>query len=254
MKNQSFQRRSGFTLIELLMVTAIIGILVGATFGLFKAASTARTKAKAKGEMQGMIMAAENFKKNYGDYPCARSSTTDDYRIDFYDQIMGRKVLKSSPITTGGSSLKLLNYNDNTLPGSGNRKQKPFLTSGDVPSNDDTKFSDLAARLEFRDPWDNPYDYRYRILNGSNSITDPSTGKLNAPYANWKSSNFLLVSCGGNYAEPTGSAPDLEEYWDPSAVAASTMEKCGMIPASYFDQPSTTGPYRADNIVNWQNN
>jgi len=254
MKNQSFQRRPGFTLIELLMVTAIIGILAGATFGLFKAASTARTKAKAKGEMQAMIMAAENFKKNYGDYPCAQSSTTDDYRIDFYDQIMGRKVLKSSPITTGGSSLTLLNYNHSSLPGSVNRKQKPFLTMGDVPSNDDTKFSDLSARLEFRDPWDNPFDYRYRILNGSNSITDPSTGKLNAPYANWKSSNFLLVSCGGNYAEPTGSAPTLDEYWDPTGVASSTMEKCGMIPASYFDQPSATGPYRADNIVNWQNN
>ena len=254
MKNQSFRRRPGFTLIELLMVTAIIGILAGATFGLFKAASTARTKAKAKGEMQAMIMAAENFKKNYGDYPCAQSSTTDDYRIDFYDQIMGRKVLKSSPITTGGSSLTLLNYNHSSLPGSVNRKQKPFLTMGDVPSNDDTKFSDLSARLEFRDPWDNPFDYRYRILNGSNSITDPSTGKLNAPYANWKSSNFLLVSCGGNYAEPTGSAPTLDEYWDPTGVASSTMEKCGMIPASYFDQPSATGPYRADNIVNWQNN
>ena len=64
----------------------------------------------------------------------------------------------------------------------------------------------------------------------------------------------LLVSCGGNFAEPSGSAPALEEYWDPTGVASSTMEKCGMIPASYFDQPSTTGPYRADNIVNWQNN
>ena len=254
MKNPIFKRRPGFTLIELLMVTAIIGILVGATFGLFKAASTARTKAKARGEMQAMIMAAENFKKNYGDYPCAQSDTTDDYRIDFYDQIMGRKVLKSSPITTGGSSLKLLPYNDSTLPGNGKRKQKPFLTSGDVPSNDDTKFSDLAARLEFRDPWDNPFDYRYRILNGGSSITDPSTGKLIAPYADWKSSNFLLVSCGGNFAEPSDSAPALEEYWDPTGVASSTMEKCGMIPASYFDQPSTTGPYRADNIVNWQNN
>jgi hypothetical protein len=31
------------------------------------------------------------------------------------------------------------------------------------------------------------------------------------------------------------------------------MTRSGIIPASYFDETGTSGPYRADNIVNWAN-
>ncbi len=92
-------RRPGFTLIELLLVISIIAILSMATFALFRAASTARSKARSKGDVQAISMACENYKKTYGDYPCRASVGNDDsFRKDMFDQLIGRRIIKSFPI------------------------------------------------------------------------------------------------------------------------------------------------------------
>jgi prepilin-type N-terminal cleavage/methylation domain-containing protein len=254
-------RRPGFTLIELLLVISIIAILSMATFALFRAASTARSKARSKGDIQAIAMACENYKKTYGDYPCGSNgagTAPDLFRKDMFDQLIGRRIIKSFPLATG-TAIELIAYNDTRLPsGSLGRKQKAFIGYGEIRTNDDANFASatLTLTVEFRDAWDNPYDYRYRVLNSAGSPIQNANGIYIAPIADWKSPNFLVVSCGSNYVDKgDGVMPDAKEYWDTTAIGGSTMTKNGLIPtATYFEDAATAiGPFRADNLVNWSN-
>ena len=90
------RRRTGFTLIELLMVIAIIMILATATFKIYRGVSNTRMKARGRGEIQRIVIACENFKKVYGDYPCALAGTSvstvanqTQYRENLYDELTG---------------------------------------------------------------------------------------------------------------------------------------------------------------------
>lgn len=245
--------RRGFTLIELLVVITIILILAALSFGLFRAASNARSKAVARGSIQAMAMACESYKKSYGDYPCSdRPSPTDSmgFRRALYNQLSGRQVLRQAPVATGGVSVALVAYNDTSLPGGATRRLKPFLNSGEVTTNNDSASADLTTLLHFVDPWGNPYDYRYRILPApGTAIQNPTTGAFATPYANWKASGFLIVSCGVNYVEPgAGLEPAAAEYWDP--LGSPSMTTSGIVPATYFTD-GASGPYRADNLTNW---
>lgn len=251
--------RRGFTLIELLLVIAIIGILSTLAFSLFKAARNGNNKAKARGEIQGLNMAAEVYRKTYGDYPCGSNSASptkgDQFRKDFFDQLVGRKRIFSSNLSSGGTAVLLLNYNDAKLPGSTNRKMKPFLSDGVVASNDDKSLGldDWTKAYEFRDPWSNPYEYRYRVLVGTTTaIQNTSTGIYDSTYGAWKYPGFLLVSCGANFAEPAvdGNPPSVDDYWD-----GTDMPKSGTITPTYFNDDTNSPPayQRSDNIVNWSN-
>lgn len=244
--------RRGFTLIELLLAISIILILAAASFGLFRAASNARSKSVARGAIQAISMAAETYRKNYGDYPVASPGTTAangvKFRQDLYDQLSGRKVLRQSAAAGGGTAVNLVSFDDATLPGGSNRKPKPFLSVGTVETNNDAAAGDRSALLHFMDPWGNPFDYRYRVLiGGTTAVQNPATGALNGVYGNWKTSGFLLVSCGINYVEPAGGGePAAGEYWDPSG----NMTSSGIVPTSYFED-GANGPYRTDNLTNW---
>jgi hypothetical protein len=115
-------------------------------------------------------------------------------------------------------------------------------------TNDDAQLTandwrgDNAACREFVDAWGNPYDYRYRVLTP-------------ARFGEWKSPNYLLVSCSVNFNESAvqGEPPLAGEYWDPAPSGGSTMERSGIVPPTYFDESGSNGPFRADNIVNWAN-
>jgi prepilin-type N-terminal cleavage/methylation domain-containing protein len=253
--------RRGFTLIEILLVIAVIGILSTLMFSLFKAARNGNNKAKARGEIQGLSMACEVYRKTYGDYPCGSTSAKTNgaqFRKDFFDQLVGRKRIYTVNLSSGGNAVQLLEYNK--LPGGGTRKLKPFLSSGVVTSNDDKSFGledwvngGSAKAYEFRDPWGNAYDYRYRVLPvDSTPVQDLTTGAYNTTYGAWKYPGFLIVSCGANYADPpTEGTPTDAEYWD-----GTDMPKTGTITPTYFNDDTSTPPLfqRADNIVNWANN
>jgi len=247
--------RRGFTLIEILLVIAVIGILSTLMFSLFKAARNGNNKAKARGEIQGLNMACEVYRKTYGDYPCGSNAAKGaQFRKDFFDQMAGRKRIYSVNLSSGGNAVQLLNYTDTKLPGGTNRKMKPFLSSGVVTSNDDKSFGldDWTKAYEFRDPWGNAYDYRYRVLPGdSTPIQNLTTGAYNSTYGAWKYPGFLVVSCGANYADPpTEGTPTDAEYWD------GDMSTTGTITPTYFNDDTNSPPsfQRADNIVNWTNN
>ncbi len=258
MSPRSLTRR-GFTLIEILLVIAVIGILSTLMFSLFKAARNGNNKAKARGEIQGLSMACEVYRKTYGDYPCGSSKASSangiQFRKDFFDQLVGRKRIYTVNLSSGGNALQLLNYTDAKLPGGSNRKMKPFLSDGVVTSNDDKSLGldDWTKAYEFRDPWGNAYDYRYRVSPGDTTpLQDLATGAYNSTYGAWKYPGFLIVSCGANYLEPTTEAtPNDVEYWD-----GTDMPKSGAITATYFNDDTNSPPsfQRADNIVNWANN
>lgn len=259
MHTPASRRRPGFTLVELILVMAIIALLSSLAVGGFRVAVTARKKARAKGEVQALIMACENFKKTYGDYPCAKSGTTttnsDSFRRQLFDQLLGRKVLKSVALASG-TAIVQIDYDDPSYFGTGARRQKSFLSLGNVATNNDATIGDNdwrggnPATFEFRDPWDNPYGYRYRILNSpTSSAVNVATGAPTGIYANWKSSNFLIV-CAANKFNETVVPLHEDEFWDPTG--SSPMTTSGMIPSTYFDD--TASGLRSDNIVNWQNN
>ncbi len=243
--SRSSARRAGFTLVELLVVILVIGILATITFGLFKAANIGRNKSKSKGEIQAISMAAQSFRKAYGEFPCCASGTDDRFRRDLLDQLLGRRLLR---FATPGAPPSLLAFDDASLPGA-NRQMRSFLSVDDVTTNDNSQISandwrgGNAACREFVDAWGNPYDYRYRVLT------------TQARFMEWKSPNFLVVSCSANFVEPAiqGDAPVLDEYWDSAPAGGSTMTRSGIIPTSYFDEAGSNGPFRADNIVNWSN-
>ena len=234
-------RRPGFTLIELLVVITIIGILAGITFGLFRAANISRNKSKSVGDIQAIAMACQSYRKTYGDYPCSQSGTDERFRRDLLDQLLGRRVLR---FTTPGLPPTLTE-----IPVGGTMRS--FLSLGDVGTNDDTAIGDVtgwrggatAACREFVDAWGNPYDYRYKVLVSA------------ARYAEWKSPNYLFVSAGANFVEPAteGDILGLTEYWDPTPASILNMTSSGIVPATYFDETGGSGPYRADNLVNWTN-
>ena len=250
--------RRGFTLIEILLVMAVIAILSTLLFSLFKAARNGNNKAKARGEIQGLSMACEVYRKTYGDYPCGSTLAKTNgaqFRKDFFDQLAGRKRIYTVNLSSGGNAVQLLNYNDTKLPSGSTRKMKPFLSSGVVTSNDDKSFGldDWTKAFEFRDPWGNAYDYRYRVLPGdSTPIQDLSTGSYNTTYGAWKYPGFLIVSCGANYIEPTTEGDPLAnaEYWD------GDMSTTGTITSTYFNDDAGDPPafQRSDNLVNWANN
>jgi hypothetical protein len=137
---------------------------------------------------------------------------------------------------------------------------KPFLSVGAVNSNDDKSLGlndwtgGAAAAYEFRDPWGNPYDFRYRILPGSSTaIQNATTGVFASPFKDWLTPGFLIVSCGANYIEPTNpaDAPSYADYWDDSG--ANPMSKSGIVPATYSEETNEAGPFRSDNITSWTN-
>ena len=70
-----------------------------------------------------------------------------------------------------------------------------------------------------------------------------TTGAYISPYADWKSPNFLVVSCGANYIDlGDGIMPAQNEYWDVTTLTGGVnMMKNGIIPANYFeDDPAPT--------------
>jgi prepilin-type N-terminal cleavage/methylation domain-containing protein len=265
------RRRPGFTLIELLVVIGIIMILASATFGLYRGVSNARMKARARGEIQRIVGACEGYKKAYGDFPCALAGTgtstaasQTEYRADLFDQLSGRRVLYTRQLVTGGFAVEIWPYNSANLPNGANRKPKPFINLDDLDvtvistkldaTTADVGNAALYRAFEFRDPWGNPYEYRYRVLNGAGSTVQKADGTLSGSYGLWLSSNFLFVSCGANFATPKteGAQPEFADYFDASGAAPTyPMVRTGMVPPSYFEDDSTS--FRSDNLVNWAN-
>ena len=77
---QSAIRNSvGFTLIELLVVIAIMAVLAGFTIPVLAGIKAAQYKKVARGELEQLQTALENYKAKYGVYPPSNQNPNGDY-------------------------------------------------------------------------------------------------------------------------------------------------------------------------------
>ena len=75
----SNSRSSAFTLIELLVVIAIMAVLAGFTIPVLAGLKASQYKKVARGELEQLETALENYKAKYGVYPPSNQNPKSDY-------------------------------------------------------------------------------------------------------------------------------------------------------------------------------
>jgi len=138
--------RRGFTLIELLVVISIIGVLAAFTIPVLKSVKAAQYKKVARGELEFLQTALENYKAKYGFYPPGNQNAASSGYIpamfsQLYYELSG--VTRDSVANTfttldGSSTISAANYYSayhvdgilNSTKGSGedDTKAKNFLS------------------------------------------------------------------------------------------------------------------------------
>jgi prepilin-type N-terminal cleavage/methylation domain-containing protein len=254
--------RKAFTLIELMLVMGVIAILAAVMIPLVGGAINSQRKARATGEIKALAGACDAFRKLYGEFPCVRNGTyttlaTDypAYRQDLYDQLLGRKVLQATALSSGKTNLSLVAFNDASLPNASKRVVRPLISGALIQGCNDLGEEQVAPELmtQFLDPWGNAYDYRYRVLPTATGATDAT------PFTTWLAPDFLLVSCGPDFVPSTVTSkphvPLMDEYWHATgtingfAFSTFSMGTRGTVSPAYFENGTTFN--RSDNITNW---
>jgi len=125
--------RRAFTLLELLVVIGIITVLSAVVLGAARHAAEMGRVARAREELAALVIALENYRRVYGDYP-----QTDD-AAQFLQSLIGKRG-------PAGDALQDPAWLD----------LGRFATSGAGDSS-----ADPLARL--LDPWFRPYIYIYKV-------------------------------------------------------------------------------------------
>ena len=97
-----------FTLIELLVVIAIIGVLAAFLFPALKMVKAAQYKKVARGELEYLATALENYKGKYGAYPPGNpkvytAPVANSMMSQLYYELAGTTLSGSSFVTLDGS-------------------------------------------------------------------------------------------------------------------------------------------------------
>ncbi len=185
--------RHGFTLIELLMVIAVIMILAGITFGIYRSVQIAQTRAKAKGELAVLAQSLEQFKAANGDYPWTTgfaSSPEANAELLLQALLGWKKFGRVQGVVT------LVDVLPENVPLTGPkvfidpskftiRKRGSNETYVDLP--DSRQFAPSGYYLA--DPWGHPYVYLY--------------GKLDSTSNTWEVFGYHLYSMGPDEAQDT---------------------------------------------------
>jgi len=184
--------RSGFTLIELLMVIAVIGILVGMTFGISDAVRNAQGRSRAKAEIASIAMALEQFKSTYGDYPWTTegASSPEDNSELLLQALLGcMKFEREGGVTTFVSKTN--------VPSTGPKALIDVSKLTIRKVGDDAPYVDLPSTTTsgpsgyyLADPWGNPYVFVYGKSGSSNT---------------WEVFGFHLYSMGPDELQDTSA-------------------------------------------------
>ena len=108
-------RRAAFTLIELLVVISIIGVLAGFTIPVLKTVKAQQYKKVARGELERIETALENYKAKYGAYPSGNQHANSVYNLStppmspsqfsqLYYELSGVTINGNNFVTLDGSS------------------------------------------------------------------------------------------------------------------------------------------------------
>lgn len=190
----------GFTLIELLIVVAIIIALLGIVIGISGYVLNKDASSRARGEMDLMAQALDNFKSEHGDYPWAdnsgnpeitasgANSTVETANANLLDWLTGWRTwdYSSSPPSPVDASTRLKGFieiNSLTIEDAlGDDLETKYKSGSDTIH--DTAPSDLSNPPLILDPWGNPYVYMYEA--NKNVVTSSA----------WASASFILISAG----------------------------------------------------------
>jgi prepilin-type N-terminal cleavage/methylation domain-containing protein len=185
---------AGFTLIELLTVMAIIAILSAISIGVIQGTRTRAGIARTRSELAALVVALEDFKRHYGDYPQLG---------DF-----GQAPLNPASTTTGPGAATVQARLFNSLTGvfgparftPDDRLAGPtFLDAGRFTLNGTlaTNYQLVTAQppkppfkteqnVSILDPWGHPYLYYYKRASNP---------------AAWRSPTYVLYSAGPDGAQ-----------------------------------------------------
>jgi len=107
---------SAFTLIELLVVISIIAVLAGLSFPAMKMLKAKQQKSVARGELEIIQTALENYKAKYGVYPPGNQNPNGTYTAFGYDRTqLPQLFYELSGVTLNGGVFTTLN-GDQTIP------------------------------------------------------------------------------------------------------------------------------------------
>jgi prepilin-type N-terminal cleavage/methylation domain-containing protein len=102
-RKSQIANRAAFTLIELLVVISIIGVLAGFTLPVLKMAKAAQYKKVARGELERIETALENYKAKYGAYPPG-NGFGNSLASQLYYELSGTYTNAGNFVTLDGSS------------------------------------------------------------------------------------------------------------------------------------------------------
>ena len=101
-RKSKIENLRAFTLVELLVVISIIGVLAGFTIPVLKSAKAAQYKKVARGELEFIATALENYKAKYGAYPPGNKNSS--LLPQLYYELSGTYTNAGNFITLDGSS------------------------------------------------------------------------------------------------------------------------------------------------------
>jgi type II secretory pathway pseudopilin PulG len=238
---------AGFTLVELLTIFVIVSILAAITMGVSKVIQTREDLTKAAGEMDMIVSALEQFKRDNGDYPPMDNdngvgspyaeqnllmaiSGHARWTIDSFGAPLWEVVSMSKKFHDG----EVLPMGEKYLWGT----QYVELSKLTIDLDSSTE-SGVADGAIIHDPWwqgdpkvDHAYLYRYKTR--TDKVTPGTT-------VTWQSTSFLLVSRG-----PDGLPTDAESNFVWKTVNKKSSYT-GILSDSYSDP--TSNPDLADNLV-----
>ena len=101
-RKSQITNRAAFTLIELLVVISIIGVLAAFTIPVLTSVKAGQYKKVARGELELIATALENYKAKYGAYPPGNSHSS--ILPQLYYELSGTYTNAGNFITLDGSS------------------------------------------------------------------------------------------------------------------------------------------------------
>lgn len=213
----SVSKRSGFTLVEILVVICVIAVLAAVTVGLLGPVENSIRNSNARAQCHKIVLALDNFKNTYGEYPMLdQKGDANAWSELLVDALRGDKILVRRK-----AQIQLVEFDD----GRPKAEKLPFIDLTEFVLEEESP----EDATELLDPWENPWQYRYKVISGGKPSTD------------WHGPTFLLVSAGAEYSDPAAD----EDFF------VGTMEDDGVPVLDIDENDYYFSEERADNITNF---